>query len=48
MIFVKGGSYMMGDPRQPFVDALGIRPGIFIFLMKIMFRFIKSPWIAII
>ncbi len=23
MIFVKGGSYMMGDPRQPFVDALG-------------------------
>ena len=23
MIFVKGGSYMMGDPRQPFADVLG-------------------------
>ncbi len=23
MIFVEGGSYMMGDPRQAFVDALG-------------------------
>ncbi len=23
MIFVKGGSFMMGDPRQPFVNALG-------------------------
>ncbi len=23
MIFVEGGSFMMGDPRQPFADALG-------------------------
>lgn len=23
MIFVEGGSYMMGDPRQPFADVLG-------------------------